>query len=254
MSRSVAARILAATGHGAAVSLGAPASIGLLAPMEAGIPIPIPADLVMLVIGERVADGSFPLWAAVLALELVAVLGSAALFFVARGPGHALIERFGGRLGLTRERLDRASGIVERRGRSALVVGRATPGLRTVTVVAAGASGLHARRAIPALALGASVFLQLHLALGYFLGPAARDALQNARGPAVAVLVALVIGAAVFWIVRRGRRAGSRAFTEAACPVCLALGVLSERQRVESALFPSVSASSDDGSRSPAQP
>jgi hypothetical protein len=33
----------------------------------------------------------------------------------------------------------------------------------------------------------------------------------------------------VFWLVRRGRRAGAQAWTEAACPACLALGLLSER-------------------------
>ena len=73
------------------------------------------------------------------------------------------------------------------------------------------------------------MFLQLHLVLGYFLGPAARDALDHARGPAVAVFVVLVLGAAVFWIVRRGRRAGAQAFAEAACPLCLTLGWVSER-------------------------
>lgn len=228
MSRHAALKVLAASGTGAA--LGAPASLGLLLPMEAGIPIPIPADLVMLVIGERAAAGKFPLWAAVLALEVIAVVGSAALFLIARGPGHALVERLGARLGLTPERLGRASAAVERGGRSALVVGRATPGLRTVTVVAAGASGLSARRAIPALALGASVFLQLHLVLGYALGPAARDVLDRAKGPAILVFVALLTGAAAFWVARRGRRAGARAFTEAACPLCLTLGRLSEHR------------------------
>jgi hypothetical protein len=59
VSRHVAGRLLAASGS--AAGLGAPASLGLLLPMEAGIPIPIPADLVMLVIGERVATGRFPL-------------------------------------------------------------------------------------------------------------------------------------------------------------------------------------------------
>ena len=233
MNWRAARRIVAATGHNAASGVGVPASLGLLLPMEAGLPIPIPADLVMLLIGERVADGSFPLWAAVIALEVVAVIGTAALFLIARGPGHALVERFGPRIGLNHDRLHRASATVERRGRSGLVVGRATPGLRTVTVVAAGASGLDARRAIPALALGASVFLQLHLALGYFLGPAARDALKNARGPAIVAFGALVLAAAGFWIARRGRRAGAAAFTEAACPVCLTLGWMSERLHVE---------------------
>jgi len=230
MKGHAALRILAATGRIAGAGLGVPASLGLLLPMEAGLPIPVPADLLMLVVGERVADGRFPLWSAVIALEVVALIGTAVLFFVARGPGHALVSRFGARLGLTAERMDRAGAIVERRGRSALVVGRATPGMRTVTVVAAGASGLNARRAIPALFLGASVFLQLHLVLGYFVGPAARDVLDKARGPALVAFAALLIAAATFWIVRRGRLAGTQAFAEAACPLCLTIGYVSERQ------------------------
>ena len=110
-----------------------------------------------------------------------------------------------------------------------MVVGRATPGVRTATVIAAGASGLSARRAIPALAIGASAFLQLHLVLGYFLGPAASGALSTAKGPATAVFIGLVLAALAFWIVRRGRGAGRHAFAEAACPLCLTLGWLSER-------------------------
>jgi hypothetical protein len=37
----------------------------LLLPMEAGVPIPVPADLVTFAVGERVAAGRFPLWLAV---------------------------------------------------------------------------------------------------------------------------------------------------------------------------------------------
>ena len=238
MNRHTIGKVMAATGRGAATGLGVPASLGLLLPMEAGVPIPVPADLVMLLVGERVAAGRFPLWAAVLALEVVAVLGTAALFVAARGPGHALVERFGTRIGLTPDRMDRATATVERRGRAALVVGRATPGVRTVTVIAAGASGVKPRRAIPALALGASVFLQLHLVLGYFLGPAARDALDHARGPAIAVFGGLVLAAAAFLLVRRGRRGGGQAFAEAACPLCLTLGWVAERRQATAVSVP----------------
>jgi len=111
-----------------------------------------------------------------------------------------------------------------------LAVGRGTPGLLTVTVVAAGGSGLSLRRALPALALGSSVFLQLHLFLGFFLGPVARHALDRARGPALAVFGVLVVAGIVFWLSRRGRRSGSQSFAEASCPACLALAVLSQRQ------------------------
>jgi membrane protein DedA with SNARE-associated domain len=211
------------------VGLGGLAALALLVPMEAGVPIPLPADLVMLVVGERVAAGAFPLWLAVGGFEAVAVIGTTILFAACRGPAHRVIIRFGRRLGLTQARVLRGAAFVEARGLPALALGRGTPGLRTITVVAAGASGLSWRRALPALILGSSVFLQLHLVLGLLLGPLAYRAFEQAKGPALAALAVLAVGALVFWRARRGRRAAGEAWTEAACPACLGLNVLAER-------------------------
>jgi hypothetical protein len=55
-----------------AAALAVPGVLGLLLAMEAGIPIPMPSDLVMLLLGERVSAGALPLWRAAAALELVA--------------------------------------------------------------------------------------------------------------------------------------------------------------------------------------
>jgi membrane-associated protein len=214
----------------ATTGLGIPAALALLIPMEAGLPIPVPTDLLIIFLGERAAAGSLPLWLAVLVIEVVAVVGTGLLLLACRGPGNALIARLGPKLGLTAERMQRATAVVERRGRPALAIGRGTPGLRTATVVAAGASGLSVRRSLPPLLVGSSFFLLLHLFLGYFLGPAARDVISAATVPAILVLVALVVAAAVFWIVRRGRRAGAEAWTEAACPACLVLGAIGDRE------------------------
>jgi membrane protein DedA with SNARE-associated domain len=204
-------------------------AFGLLIPMEAGVPIPIPADLVMFAVGERVAAGAFPLWLAVAGFEVISVVGTTVLFLACRGPARRVIGRFGPRIGLTRARVQRAATLVETRGRTALAVGRGTPGLRTLTVIAAAASGLGWRRALPALILGSSVFLQLHLVLGLLLGPLADKAFNQAEGPALVVVAVLVVGALVFWRVRRGRRGGPEAWAEAACPACIGLELIAER-------------------------
>ena len=217
------------TAAGLPAGVGAIAGLALMVPMEAGVPIPIPSDLVMLAVGARVGAGDIPLWVAVLAFEAVSVVGTTALFLAARGPGHALLARLGPRLGLTEARMTRATSLIARRGQPVLAVGRATPGLRTLTVIAAGSSGLSARRALPALIAGSSVFLQLHLFLGYFLGSAAEHVLHVATGPAIAVVAMIVLGAIAFWLARRGRRAGVGALAEAACPACLALALVAER-------------------------
>jgi putative transposase len=77
-------------GSGGAAGIGAIAGIVLLLPMEAGVPVPIPADLVMLAVRARVGAGDIPLWAAVLAFEAVAVIGTTTLFAAARAasPDH----------------------------------------------------------------------------------------------------------------------------------------------------------------------
>ena len=68
-----------------AAGLGGLAALALLLPMEAGVPIPLPADLVMFTVGERVAAGKFPLWLAVTGFEVISVLGTTALFLPAAG-------------------------------------------------------------------------------------------------------------------------------------------------------------------------
>jgi membrane protein DedA with SNARE-associated domain len=220
----------AGTGGSAAAGLSGPLALVLLLPMEAGVPIPVPADLVMFAVGERVAAGKFPLWLAVAGFEVIAVLGTTALFLACRGPAQRILARLGPRLGLTEARLRRAAAFAETRGRPGLALGRGTPGLRTLTVVAAAVSGLSGRRALPALIVGSSVFLQLHLVLGLLLGPLADRAFDQAKGAALVAGAVLVAAGLVFWRIRRRKRAAvPAAWTEAVCPACVGLNLLAGR-------------------------
>ena len=214
---------------GSAAGLSGLAALVVLLPMEAGVPIPLPADLVMFTVGERVAAGKFPLWLAVAGFEVIAVVGTTVLFLASRGPAHRIIARFGPRLGLTQARVSRAAAFAETRGRPGLAVGRGTPGLRTLTVIAAGVSGLSGRRALPALILGSSVFLQVHLVLGLLLGPLAVRAFNQAKGPTVAAVAVLVAGTLIFWRTRRRKRAAPAAWMEATCPACIGVTLLAGR-------------------------
>ena len=233
-----------------AAGLGGWVALGLLVPMEAGVPIPLPADLVMFSVGERVAAGAFPLWLAVAGFEAVSVIGTSVLFLACRGPAHQVIARFGPRMGLSEARVRRGATLVETRGRSALAVGRGTPGLRTFTVIAAGVSGMSWKRALPALILGSSIFLQLHLVLGLVLGPLADRAFHQAIWLALVALGALLVGALVFWRARRGKRGGSEAWTEAACPACIGLAVMARHTpglaRLTEPAAPPLTADRDD--------
>jgi hypothetical protein len=62
--------------------------------------------------------------------------------------------------------------------------------------------------------------------LGYAFGASAREVIDRAKGPAVVAIVALLAVGAVVWLLRRGRRGGVQAWSEACCPACLAIGAL----------------------------
>jgi membrane-associated protein len=214
-------------------TLGLPFALLAMLAMDAGVPLPVPTDLLLLLIGERAAAGVFPVWAAALGLELVAVGGSTLLFLVASGPASLFIGRVGPRIGLTPSRVESGARLVKRGGRGSLVVGRATPGLRAATVLAAVSARLSPAYALPPLILGSSIFLQAHLVLGYFLGPAARDLLQRVGVPVIlAALLLMALGVAIWWL-RRGGRAGARAWTEASCPVCLTIALTQRRAETQ---------------------
>ncbi len=205
--------------------IGSGAALGLLVLTEAGLPIPVPGDLLMIFLGERASAGALPLWGAVLAAEAVAFVGLALLFILVRGPAAVTLRRVGPRAGLTPERLARVHGAVERRGPRVIAVGRATPGLRTLTVVAGASCGLSARRVLAALLIGSTVFVQGHVLLGFALGAAARDVFDRARVPVIIVIAAAVLAGLGLWIVRRGRRGGTQSWSEASCPACLVVGI-----------------------------
>lgn len=205
------------------------AAFGILALTESGVPIPVPGDLVMLFVGERASAGQPSLLVAMLALELITLVATTALFVAARGPARAAIAKLGPRIGLTEERMARLGNLVEKK--SALAIGRMTPGTRTVTVVVAATAPSPWRSTLPPLLIGSTIFVQGHVLLGYALGPLAREALEAARGPMLIVLGVLVLAAIAVWIKRRRGRGAAQAFSEAACPACLAVSGLGYLRR-----------------------
>ncbi|MGH2808318.1 MAG: DedA family protein, partial [Actinomycetota bacterium] len=198
----------------------------LLILTETGVPVPVPGDLLMLLVGERASAGEPPLLVAVGLLELITLLGTTVLYLAVRGPARSLIARVGPRVGLTEERIATV-GRVTQRG-SALAVGRMTPGARTITVVAAATGPSPWHSTLPALWIGSTIFVQAHLALGFVLGPVARDALEAARIPVLVGLGMLILIAVAFWILRSGRGPHA-AFSEAFCPVCLTAAAIATK-------------------------
>src|SRR5438105_7107771 len=119
-------------------SYGVAAACVVMLVKAAGIPIPIPGDVILLATAARAAEGKVILWLAFVVLLAALTLGGVVQFWLARGPARQLVFRFGRRLGLTEQRLDRVAARVRQGGPLGIGVAVLTPGVRTAVVPACG--------------------------------------------------------------------------------------------------------------------
>jgi membrane protein DedA with SNARE-associated domain len=143
-----------------------------LALEEAGVPIPVPGDFLMLALGARAREGSIVLWQVIVAMQAGTMLGSSLLYVLARRGGRGVVERYGPFIGVTRARLDGAERQLQRHGATAVVLGRLLPGLRVLTAIACGIFRVPYRVFLPAMSVGSLIYIAGYTMLGYFAGPA----------------------------------------------------------------------------------
>lgn len=201
---------------------------------SAGVPIPIPGDVIILAAAARAAAGKFVLWQAFLIILLAVILGGLIQFVLARGPGRNVLYRFGRYIGLTKPRLDAATVRIKKGGILSLSVAILVPGIRGAAIAASGLADFRWRIFVPGLVIGSTLFLVFHFFLGYLGGSVLvlLAHLQLSMFFVIGVLILLVL-VFLFWVVVRRRKAALRrdmehdaeleVWHEGVCPVCLAL-------------------------------
>jgi membrane protein DedA with SNARE-associated domain len=182
---------------------------------EAGVPVPVPGDVVMLILGVNARQGKVQLWEALVVTELATMIGSTFLYVLARLAGRGLVYRYGRFIRLTPERLDRAERWLKRHGTRAVFLGRLVPGLRIVTAVACGVFEVPFGVFFPAMSLGALLYILVYTLLGYFLGPPVLSVLERIHIPfgLLGSLVPLTL--ILLWTYRTRQGLGKRATTVA---------------------------------------
>lgn len=177
---------------------------------EAGVPVPVPGDVLMLILGVHARQGFVPLWQAIGVTWLGTLIGSTFLYFAAHLAGRSLVYRYGGFIRLTPERLDRAERWLKQHGSRAVFVGRLVPGLRIVTAVACGVFEVPFTVFLPAMSLGALMYILVYTLLGYFLGPPVLNFLEKVHIP-FGLLGSLVpLSLILLWTFRARQGLGRR--------------------------------------------
>jgi membrane protein DedA with SNARE-associated domain len=168
--------------------------------------VPVPSEVVLPFAGYLAGQGRFTFAGAVLAGLAGQMLGSVAAYAVGYHGGRALLVRYGPRWRLGAHELRRAEAWVARYGDFAAFAARLLPGVRTFVSLPIGVARMRLDRFIGFSLLGALPWTAALVYAGFFLG-----ARWDTLGPAfhrfsLLVAAALLVLAAVWLGVRRGRR------------------------------------------------
>lgn len=145
---------------------------------ESGLPMPVPSEVSIGYLGQRLGNNPLALFATWLGLTALIVLGSTNLFAASRKLGPRLItSRLGTALHLTPSRIARAQSWFTRWGPPAIAISRYVPGLRWAMAVACGTVGVRYRTYWFCTAISASIWAAVMLTLGVTVGDAAGRAI-----------------------------------------------------------------------------
>jgi len=203
--------------------------VAILLVKEAGVPIPVPGDLLVLGAGATLADDGYGALAGLALILLAGYVGGAAQFQLMRGVVRAPLLRTLERIGVKRERVEALAAWLRRRGWRGVAVSRMTPGVRVGSIAASGLTDLPLGSFVIGLVVGNTAFVSAHFALGVLLGASAGRFVGAAAASllpvALGVVVLAVVGAVAWRLLGRRRRramdASIGAWADAACPACL---------------------------------
>jgi len=183
-------------------------AVFVLALVEA-ICIPFPSEITFGFAGALAAEGRFDL-AAVIGVGLAGeFIGSMIGYTLGRTGGRALVDRYGKYVLVSNSDVDRAHRFLERRGDSAVALGRVLPVVRTFVSLVAGIGEMAMVPFALFTLIGTAVYSSAVAAAGYALGSRWHSLVRGFTDASYVVL-ALVVLAIVGYVWHRWRRVRSR--------------------------------------------
>jgi membrane protein DedA with SNARE-associated domain len=133
---------------------------------EAGIPIPIPGDTLIMLAGAAPHKAIGYIALTLIISSVAAFIGSSILYGLVRRGGRPQLEKYGKYIHLNERRLQGMEAWFKRRGTSAIIMGRLIPGLRMPTTIMAGLADVPYKAYAPANALATVIWSAFYFIVG----------------------------------------------------------------------------------------
>ncbi len=175
---------------------------------EAGVPLPLPGDLVIVIMGVQVSIGKASPIPVVIVTAASATAGASVLYWISRHLGTRIVEKYGRILHLTPERQQWVERMFARHGAAVIIVGRLIPGLRVAVAVAAGVAKVQFSKFVTYTAISATIWGTIYMLIGWAIGDRWEEDRESIEALFSNPLIVLAIGVALgtlvtVWVYRR---------------------------------------------------
>jgi membrane-associated protein len=165
--------------------------------------IPFPAETILITAGAAASAGNLSLPAVMVVAAIAAVLGATGGYWIGRIGGRPLLNRLVARGWPKQQQVLRVESFFERHGGKSLVGARFIPFVRVFAPWMAGAAHMPLRRFLVWNVAGGVTWVVLVAGAGFVFGKSVA-AIGHSMGPwAVAVVIAIALGALTWHRVRR---------------------------------------------------
>jgi membrane protein DedA with SNARE-associated domain len=168
--------------------------------------LPIPDETILVFCGYLIYKGALQAVPACLTAIAGSWCGISLSYSIGRGLGAAAVTRYGKRLHLTEDRLDRVHRWFNRTGHWALVLGYFIAGVRHITAIVAGMSQLE----FPIFAAyawsGGALWVLAFILLGYLFGDQWQSIAETVHRDLLYVLALVALGALIFGFIQWRKR------------------------------------------------
>jgi membrane-associated protein len=174
---------------------------------EAGVPIPVPGDLVIAYYGWRAAGDPFEIARTILTCAAASMVGTQIPYWLARRFGSRVVDKMVFWLDLDPTHIATLLTWVERHGFWAVLAARVIPGFRAAVSLVAGTARVPAPAFAGAVFVAGAIYWTLWVLIGAALGPRVVDVVRPAYLRIFVIAIPLIFvalfAARLVWARRR---------------------------------------------------
>jgi membrane protein DedA with SNARE-associated domain len=178
--------------------------IGIFGAMVFGIiGLPVPDEVLMTFAGYLISQGKLHYLLTVVVSVIGSFTGMSVSYFIGHKLGYPFLEKYGRKIHITKEKLDRMEHWFKRFGKFAVTIGYFIPGVRHLTAYSAGISKWSFSSFSLYAAPGAMLWAVTFITLGTYLGEHWRVVTETIHRYLLVGLILLIVAAAAIWYIRK---------------------------------------------------